>query len=314
MRIASLAIIPLIFIATPAASSPTPMGTVAAALKAPDRRPDNVKLDEGRKPAEVLQFLGLAPGMKVLDLFGANGYWAEIMVPVIGPKGHVTVWQPTQFYRRAGQAVHAMASSPSTTTSTWSRQPFEAPNLPKNYADFVILNNNYHDTYWTVGAVQNPEDGPDRVSEGGLCGDEAGRGDRRDRSCRQYRTTTFARRSRNITGSTLKSSRPTSSAPGSCSSAAATCCATRPTITASRSIDPKIRGQDRPVDLQVQEAALTEARPPRAAPRRRAASALIMRSRRWSSGSLAGHAGQLDRRQRARCRARRRLVRRHACG
>src|SRR4029077_17132573 len=26
--------------------------------------------------------------------------------------------------------------------------PFEAPDLPKNYADFVILNDNYHDTYW----------------------------------------------------------------------------------------------------------------------------------------------------------------------
>jgi predicted methyltransferase len=26
--------------------------------------------------------------------------------------------------------------------------PFEAPDLPKNYADFVMLNLNYHDTYW----------------------------------------------------------------------------------------------------------------------------------------------------------------------
>ena len=49
-------------------------------------------------PHEVLQFLGLKPGMRVLDLFGGNAYWAEIMAPVVGSKGHDTVWEPTQFY------------------------------------------------------------------------------------------------------------------------------------------------------------------------------------------------------------------------
>jgi len=107
-----------------------------------------VKLDEGRKPAAVLQYLGLKSGMKVLDLFGANGYWAEIMVPAIGPKGHDTVWQPTQFYGDKAKAYFAgfMAKHPNVTLVT---SPFEAPDLPKNYADFVILNDNYHDTYWS---------------------------------------------------------------------------------------------------------------------------------------------------------------------
>jgi predicted methyltransferase len=38
--------------------------------------------------------------------------------------------------------------------------PFEAPNLPKNYADFVILNNNYHDTYWTSEQFKIPRMDP----------------------------------------------------------------------------------------------------------------------------------------------------------
>ena len=76
MRLSSLAAISLTFLAVPASASPTPMGTVAAALKAPDRRPDNVKLDEGRKPAAVLQYLGLAPGMKV-----------SVREPGSGPRG-----------------------------------------------------------------------------------------------------------------------------------------------------------------------------------------------------------------------------------
>src|SRR4051812_16869637 len=40
-----------------------PASGVAAAVASADRTPDNVKLDESRKPAQVLQFLGLRPGM-----------------------------------------------------------------------------------------------------------------------------------------------------------------------------------------------------------------------------------------------------------
>jgi len=45
----------------------------AAAVASPGRSADNVKLDESRKPAELLQFLGLRKGMDVLDLAGGNG-------------------------------------------------------------------------------------------------------------------------------------------------------------------------------------------------------------------------------------------------
>ena len=120
---------------------------IAAAVAASDRSPDNVKLDAGRKPAQLLQFLGLKPGMRVLDLFGANAYWAEIEAPVVGPKGHVTVWQPTQFYREKTKASFGpFAAKHSNVDIVIS--PFEAPKLPANFADFVILNDNYHDTYW----------------------------------------------------------------------------------------------------------------------------------------------------------------------
>ena len=71
---------------------------VGSAIALPSRSADNVKLDEGRKPAELLKFLGLEQGMTVIDMFGANRYWAEIMAPAVGPAGKVYVWQPTQFY------------------------------------------------------------------------------------------------------------------------------------------------------------------------------------------------------------------------
>ena len=57
---------------------------IAAAVAAPGRGAENVKLDASRKPAELLTFLGLRPGMKVADPFGGNLYWAEITSRVVG--------------------------------------------------------------------------------------------------------------------------------------------------------------------------------------------------------------------------------------
>ena len=71
-------------LASAAVSAPAaaPTTIAAAVANSAERSADNVKLDAGRKPAQVLQFLGLKPGMHVLDLFGANAYWAEITSPV----------------------------------------------------------------------------------------------------------------------------------------------------------------------------------------------------------------------------------------
>jgi predicted methyltransferase len=142
-----------------AISAASPAG-IAAAVATPGRSADNVKLDESRKPAEVLAFLGLKPGMNALDLFGGNAYWAEIMAPAVGPKGHVTVWEPTQFYspdtKKAFEAFEAKNANVSIVTS-----PFEAAALPAGYADLVMLNLNYHDTYWQSEKYGIPKMDPD---------------------------------------------------------------------------------------------------------------------------------------------------------
>jgi predicted methyltransferase len=121
-------------------------GHVAAAISAPTRGAENVKLDEGRKPAEVLNFFGLRKGMRVIDMFGANLYWAEIMAPVVGPRGRVTIWHPSQFLnddRKKNFAAYAKRQKNVALISS----PFEAPNLPANSYDFMIMNLDYHDVY-----------------------------------------------------------------------------------------------------------------------------------------------------------------------
>jgi predicted methyltransferase len=124
---------------------------IAAAVAAPGRTPDNVKLDEGRKPVEVLSFFGLRKGMRVIDMFGANKYWAEIMAPVVGPKGKVVVWQPTQFLNDERKNAFAEFAKRQKNVSLIS-SPMEAPALGTNAYDFMIMNLDYHDVYW-----ENPE-------------------------------------------------------------------------------------------------------------------------------------------------------------
>lgn len=160
MRLLNLAAFSLALAAAPLLAAPTqPPQSLAAAVASSSRSPDNVKLDPARKPEQLLKFLGLRPGMQVLDLLGANAYWAEITSPVVGPKGHVTVWMPTQFFpdKRKQSFAAFMATHPNVSIIS---SPFEAADLPKSYADFVILNDNYHDSYWQNEKLKLPQMDP----------------------------------------------------------------------------------------------------------------------------------------------------------
>lgn len=124
-----------------------PADVKASVAATANRSDDNVKLDESRKPAEVLSFLGLQTGMQAIDMFGGNRYWAEIMAPAVGPKGHVTVWEPTQFYSKEAAEKFAAFQAKAGNTHLIVT-PFEALALPENAYDFMMINLNYHDVYW----------------------------------------------------------------------------------------------------------------------------------------------------------------------
>jgi len=160
MRTLAVSALALSLLVSPLSARPvahTP--TIAAAVASSARSPDNVKMDESRKPAEVLRFLGFKPSMQVLDLFGSNRYWSEIFAPAVGRKGSVLVWEPKQFYSPDTKTAFAAfeAKHPNVSIVT---TPFEAPALPKNRFDFVMLNLNYHDTYWKSDKYKIPQMNP----------------------------------------------------------------------------------------------------------------------------------------------------------
>jgi len=60
-----------------------------AVVTAADRSPEDRALDAGRKPVELLAFLGVRPGWRIADLGAGGGYTTELLQRAVGSKGVV---------------------------------------------------------------------------------------------------------------------------------------------------------------------------------------------------------------------------------
>ena len=67
---------------------------VASAVADKARPEADVKRDAERKPAEMLEFAGVKPGMTVVDLIPGSGYFTRIFAKAVGPKGVVYAVYP----------------------------------------------------------------------------------------------------------------------------------------------------------------------------------------------------------------------------
>ncbi|SVB47389.1 uncharacterized protein METZ01_LOCUS200243, partial [marine metagenome] len=62
---------------------------IKAAVNNPARAEANSSRDAARKPGEVIKFMGVKPGMTVLDMVSNGGFYAEILAGVVGNEGRV---------------------------------------------------------------------------------------------------------------------------------------------------------------------------------------------------------------------------------
>lgn len=60
--------------------------------------------DDGRRPADVVTFLGIRQGMTVLDVFSGGGYYSDVLAHAVGPTGKVYAQNPARFGGRFEQA------------------------------------------------------------------------------------------------------------------------------------------------------------------------------------------------------------------
>jgi predicted methyltransferase len=114
----------------------------------PDRTDADRINDQRRKPEKLLEFYGVRPGMRVLDMSAAAGYNTELLARVVGPKGTVYA-QNTPFMLQnfiKGRFDDRMKRPIMSNVVPLVRE-FEDP-VPANVRnlDLVTFNFNYHDT------------------------------------------------------------------------------------------------------------------------------------------------------------------------
>jgi predicted methyltransferase len=62
---------------------------LSQALKGPWRSPAHAARDQYRHPRETLEYFGLKPDMTVVELWPGNGWYTEILAPVLKDHGHL---------------------------------------------------------------------------------------------------------------------------------------------------------------------------------------------------------------------------------
>lgn len=158
--------------ATPALSSER----IAEILASPDRSDADRVNDKRRMPAQMLEFIGIRPGMVALDLSAGGGYTTELLARATGPAGRVYGQSAPRIQRTppaapegaatpvaaaapvappasapprpSPVALAARAANPRAGNIVAVVQPFETPVPPEvasNGLDLVTLMFNYHD-------------------------------------------------------------------------------------------------------------------------------------------------------------------------
>jgi predicted methyltransferase len=142
-----------------AQSKPSPDGNAAsnssadataraqAIVNAPDRTPADRALDAGRKPAETLAFLQVAPGMRVAELGAGGGYTTELLARAVAPNGVVYAQNPEIFVKGfLKDSWPARLSRPAMKDVVRVDRDFDDPLPPEaTNLDRVIMYAIYHD-------------------------------------------------------------------------------------------------------------------------------------------------------------------------
>ncbi len=148
---------------------------IAEILASPDRSAADRTNDQRRKPYEMLNFIGIRPGMVALDVSAGGGYTTELLARSIGPTGRVYGQSPPPAARpepaepessaspvtpsappagprrSSAMALAERAKNPNASNIIAVVKPFENPapaEVASNALDLVTLMFNYHDLGW----------------------------------------------------------------------------------------------------------------------------------------------------------------------
>jgi predicted methyltransferase len=123
---------------------------IAAIVSAPDRAPADRINDVRRKPADMLAFIGVRPGMMALDVSAARGYTTELIARAVGPTGKVYGQNAPRVEGRTPPAQPEGAAAPAAPVATAAPATPPAPTLVErvrnpNASNIVIVSRPFDD-------------------------------------------------------------------------------------------------------------------------------------------------------------------------
>ncbi len=123
--------------------------TVIESAVANSARPDaDRERDASRKPAAVLEFFAIEPGMKVIDVFAGGGYYAEILSYVVGDMGEVALYNNGGWDGFVGAGIaERLANNRLPNVKSIVMEANEL-DLNENYFDAAVFVLGFHDLYY----------------------------------------------------------------------------------------------------------------------------------------------------------------------
>lgn len=136
----------------PAAEAmPQPEPDLRTKLDSESRPAEDRARDAGRQPADVIEFLGIEPGMRVMDVIAAGGYYTEVLSLAVGPEGEVVAQNPPGLLERRDGAMEKELSSrlADNRLPNVSRMNANLGEFPAGVEPFdaAITALNFHDIY-----------------------------------------------------------------------------------------------------------------------------------------------------------------------
>ena len=121
---------------------------ITVAVANPNRPDADRKRDEDRKPAESIAFTGMKPGDRVVDMIPGKGYFTKIFSGVVGPKGWVYAYFPSdldEIYKKNNVQMPPPAD-PNYPNVSFIHAPMAQFLVPEK-VDIVWTSQNYHDLH-----------------------------------------------------------------------------------------------------------------------------------------------------------------------
>ena len=129
-----------------------PAANITAAVADKGRPAADTALDAARKPAETLDFVGVKPGMTVVELIPGGGYFTRLLSKAVGPKGTVyAIYPPPRPSSDPAKptptpAIETLAAEPAYANVKPIKASPAALSVPTP-ADIVFTAQNYHDLH-----------------------------------------------------------------------------------------------------------------------------------------------------------------------